>query len=96
MKHINRLLAQVKTAQNGRGMHVLCFIDYDPEKHCYTARGSIWNGIPGTAETFPYSEYETLKQAVAACETIAARYPGCENVNFIMNDLSFPEVGERA
>lgn len=96
MNHINRLLMQARTAKNGKGMHVLGFVDYDIEKGCFTASGTIWNGIPGGGGDSFYSEHATPEDAVAACEAIAARYPDCENINFIMDDLSFPEVGEDA
>lgn len=95
MNHINRLLMQAKKAKNGNGIHVLGFVDYDVEKGCFTTSASIWNGVPGMDKEF-HSEHETAEQAIAACETIAARYPGCENINFIVDDLSFPEVGEYA
>lgn len=86
---------KAKRAKNGNGMHVLGFIDYDTEKRCYTASGTIWNGVPGTADSF-YSEHETAEEAIAACEAVAARYPNCENLNFIYDDLSYPEGGEHA
>ena len=82
MKHISRLLMQARAARNGNGMHVLGFIDYVPEKQCFTASGTIWNGVPGTGESF-YSEHKTEEEAVAACDAIAAKYPNCENLTFV-------------
>ena len=93
MKHINRLLTIARAARNGPGMHVLGFLDYDLQKYCYTANGTIWNGIPGTGEEF-HSEHETAAQALAACEAIAARYPGCENIIFYLDYEDGLETGE--
>lgn len=84
MKHINRLLMQARTAKNGNGMHVLGFVEYSTSKQCFTAQVTIWDGVPGTGEN-QYSEHETEEEALAACEAVAARYPGCENINFICN-----------
>lgn len=83
MKHINRLLMQARTAKNGKGMHVLGFVDYSEEKRCYTAKGTIWDGVFGSGGESFYSEHETEEEALAACEAVAARYPNCENLNFI-------------
>ena len=96
MNQINRLLKKARITKNGKGMHILGFVDYDTEKGRYTASGTIWNGVAGSGGESFYSEHDTPEEAVAACEAIAARYPGCENLNFIMDDLSFPEVGEYA
>ena len=93
MKHINRLLMQARTAKNGKGMHVMGFIDYDPAKRCFIAKGTIWDGVAGSGGESFCSEHKTQEEAIAACQAIAAKYPGCENLNFIMDDLSFPEVG---
>jgi len=83
MKHINRLLMQVRTAKNGNGMHVIGFIDYDPEKRGFIAKGTIWDGVPGSGGESFYSEHATQEEAIAACEAIAAKYPNCENLNFV-------------
>ncbi len=93
MKYINRLLTIARAARNGPGMHVLGFVDYDPEKRSFTAKGTIWNGVPRTGEEF-HSEHETAAQALAACEAIAARYPGCENLIFYLDYEEGLEAGE--
>lgn len=90
MDKITRLLAKVKQARNGQGMHILGFVDYDPEKKVYTASGTIWNGVAGSGGEPFYSEHSTPDDALAACEAVAARYPNSENINFIMDNLMFP------
>lgn len=90
MDKITRLLMKVKQAKGGQGMHILGFVDYDPEKKVYTASGTIWDGVAGSGGEPFYSEHDSPEEALAACEAVAARYPGCENINFIMDDLMFP------
>lgn len=85
MNHINRLLMQARRAKGGEGMHVLGFVDYDPEKKVYTASGTIWNGVAGSGGDPFYSEHSTPEEALAACEAVAASYPGSENINFYMD-----------
>lgn len=85
MDRITRLLMKVKQATDGQGMHILGFVDYDPEKKVYTASGSIWNGVAGAGGEPFYSEHNSQEEALAACEAVAARYPGSENINFYMD-----------
>ena len=91
MNHINRLLLQARRAKNGNGAYVMGFVEYDPDKKVFTASGRVWDGVAGSGgETF-YSEHSTENEAVAACEAVAAQYPGAENINFIIDDMTFPE-----
>lgn len=91
MNHITRLLMRAKQARNGKGMHILGFVDYNLAKQKYTASGAIWDGVEGSGGESFYSEHDTADEALAACEAIAAKYPDSENLNFIMDDLTFPE-----
>ncbi len=91
MQYITRLLMRAKKIAAGEGKYILGFVDYDIEKKLFTASGSIWDGVPGSGGEPFYSEHSTQEEAVAACEAVAAKYPGCENINFIIDDLSFPE-----
>lgn len=83
MKHINRLIMQLKQAKNGHGMHLMAFVDYDIEKGRYTAKVTAWDGVPGTACECMAGEYDTQEEAIAACDNVAAGYPGCEYLLFI-------------
>ena len=91
MPRIDRLLQRARRAKDGKGKYILGFVEYDPEKKKYTAAGRIWDGVAGSGGEGFYSEHETLEEAVAACETVAAKYPNAENVNFLMDDFTFPE-----
>ena len=87
MQHITRLIIKARKATGGENMTVVGFIDYDHTKQKYTCSGYVWNGVPGSVsdkDSF-YSEHDTAEEATAAAEAIAAKYPGCENINFIMN-----------
>ena len=82
MKHINRLIMQLKQAKNGNGMHLLAFVEYDCKKRMYVAKVTIWNGIPGTGCERLLGEHETMEEAMVACDNVAADYPGCEYILF--------------
>ena len=90
MNHINRLLRQARNAVNGKGKYIIGFVDYDPQKKKFTASGTIWNGVKESGGDRFYSEHDTQDEAIAACEAVAAQNPGSENINFIIDDLSFP------
>ena len=91
MNHINRLLMQARRARNGKGKHILGFVEYVPEKKKFTASGTIWDGVEGSGGESFYSEHDNQDDAIAACEAVAAQYPNSENINFIIEDLTFPE-----
>lgn len=83
MKHINRLIMQLKQAQNGSDMHLMAFVEYNEAKRMYIAKVNKWNGIPGTGCECMKEEHENQEEAVAACDKVAACYPGCEYILFI-------------
>ena len=87
MKHLNRLLMQARAAKNGNGMHVLGFVERSVTKRCYTAKGTIWDGVFGSGGESFYSEHETEEEAIEACKAITARYPGCEELNFVCDRI---------
>lgn len=91
MNHINRLLQKARRAKNGNGKYVMGFIEYDPINKKFIASGSIWDGVAGSGGVSFCSEHDTQAEALVACETIAAQHPGSDNINFIMDDLTFPE-----
>lgn len=66
-------------------------VEYNHEKQCFTVWGVIYRGKVGMPGENFYSEHPTAADAVAACETIAAQYPDAESINFIMDDISFPD-----
>ena len=73
-------------------MYVMGFVEYDTIKLKFTASGTIWNGVAGSGGEPFYSEHSTLDEAVEACEAVAAQYPNAENINFILDDMTFPVV----
>lgn len=91
MNHINRLLRLAKRAADSKGRYILCFVKHDQGKGKYTASGTIWDGVPGSGGVPFCSEHDTEEEAVAACDDIIARYPGCEAVT-IFKDEPFPGV----
>ena len=87
---INRLLKLARTAKNVQGMNILSFVDYDPEKK-YTASVNVWNGVSGNSGKQYYSEHESPEDAESFCEDIINRYPEAKSINFIIDDLMFPQ-----
>ena len=75
----------------GKVRYIMGDIEYSPEKQCFTVSGMIYRGKAGTPGERFYSEHTTATGAVAACEAVAAQYPDAETVNFIMDDISFPD-----
>lgn len=93
MQHITRLIISARKATGGKNKTVFGFIDYDIAKKKYTCSGDVWDGAPGSVterDTF-YSEHDTVGEADAAASAIAAKYPLCESITFLVDDLSFPE-----
>ena len=84
MNHIDRLLLQAKRARGGMAKHILGFVDYDFGREKFTASGTIWDGVEGSGGELFYSEHDTKEQALAACAAVAALYPSCENINFLL------------
>ena len=91
MDHLTRLLMQARTARNGKGKHILGFIEYDINKRKFTAKCNVWDGVEGSGGENFCSEHDTQEEALAYCEALAAKYPNSENLNFIIDDMSFPE-----
>lgn len=85
MNYIDRLLMKARKAMSGSGMHVLGFIQYSQEKQKYTASITVWDGVPGSGGERIDSEHDTKEDALAACESVAARYPNADNLNFIID-----------
>ena len=56
----------------------------------FTAGGTITSKNSETVKQF-YSEHDSQEAALSDCEAIAAQYPNAENVNFIIDDLTFEE-----
>lgn len=92
MQHITRLLIRARKATSCENKTVFGFVDYDMAKRKYTCSGYVWDGVPGSVtdrDTF-YSEHDTAAEAEEAASAVAAKYPGSENITFIIDDLSFP------
>lgn len=85
MNHIDRLLMKARKAMSGSGMHILGFIKYCQEKQKYTVSVTVWDGVFGSGGERFDSEHDTKEEALAASESIAARYPNAENLNFIID-----------
>lgn len=86
MRTIERLLARARELQNGaNGRYMIGFVEWRPERQCFTASGTVWDGKPGTGGEHFYSEHESMTAAQNACNAIAAQYPGADNITFFID-----------
>ena len=92
MQHIERLLIRARKATGGEGMRILGFVEYRPDLKKFTCSGFVWDGVPGSVsdDDHFYSEHDTAEAATAYADSISAKYPGSENITFIVDDLTFP------
>ena len=91
MEHISQLLVRArKITANSNKAFIFGIVEYRPDLNKFTAGGTITSKNSETVKQF-YSEHDSKEAALSACEAIAAQYPNAENVNFIIDDLTFEE-----
>lgn len=92
MEHISKLLMQArKIIKNADKAIIFGFVDYRPDLEKFTSDITITFKDGETAKQY-YSEHDSQKAALSACEAIAAQYPNAESINFIIDDMTFEEI----
>jgi len=75
MQRVDRLLVKAKrAAQRKAERFYMGFVDYDPDKGKWIAKGDLWTGKQGGGRRIT-TEHDSMEAAVAALDSLSREYP---------------------
>jgi len=89
MDRINRLIIKAKRAvQRKAERFFMGFVEYDPDKGKWTAKGDLWTGKRGDTRRIT-TEHDTREAAVDALRALADEYPNAvEDATILIADFT--------
>lgn len=89
MRKVDRLLVKAKKAVQRKAERFFGgFVDYDPDRGIWEARGDLWTGKQGGGRQIVI-EHDTLEAAVAALEALSNEYPNTvEDTVIFIDDIT--------
>lgn len=91
MKQIDRLLRWARKAHSGTGKRLLASVEYREDLQKFVVGGSVYDSKGTSSGESVLSEHDTLQEALAAVDALAAQYQSADKITFIIDDLTFPE-----
>ena len=91
MKHIDRLLRMARKAHSSTGKRLLASVEYREDLKKFVAGGSVYDSKGISSGAGLLSEHDTLQEALAALDALAAQYQSADKITFIIDDLTFQE-----
>lgn len=91
MKQIDRLLRWARKAHRGTGKRLHASVEYREDLKKFVVGGSVYDPKGTICGEGFLSEHDTLQEALAAVDELAAQYQSADKVTFIIDDLTFPE-----
>ena len=91
MKQIDRLLRWARKTHSYTGKRLLVSVEYREDLKKFVAGGSVYDSKGISCGEGFLSEHDTLQEALAAVDELAAQYQSADKVTIIIDDLTFPE-----
>jgi len=91
MRNIERLLRRAKKVHDLNGKMLTASVDYDEHTKKFCAGGMVYSPKGSSPDESFGAEFDTLQEALAYVDELEAKYQACDNLTFIIDDLTFPE-----
>lgn len=91
MRNIERLLRRARKAHSSTGKRLLASVEYREDLKKFVAGGSVYDSKGISSGAGFLSEHDTLQEALAALDDLAAQYQSADKITFVIDDLTFPE-----